>query len=71
MQIVFRVINWMRLFYVCVVHCMDTLGVGAAVIVTLILLLFTVFNVDFVKFHVKATKACWIKIRDEKIVKLS
>jgi hypothetical protein len=50
---------------------MDTLGVGAAVIVTLILLLFTVFNVDFVKFHVKATKACWIKIRDEKIVKLS
>ena len=71
MQIIFRVINWMRLFHLCVVHCLDTLGVCAAVIVTLILLLFTVFNIDFVKIHAHATKACWTKIRQEKIGKLS
>jgi uncharacterized integral membrane protein len=50
---------------------LDTLGVSAAVIVALILLLFTVFNVDFVKFHVKASKACWLKVQQEKIGKLS
>ena len=47
--------------------CLETLGVGAAVRVASILILFTLFDVDFVKLHVKATtKACWMKIQQEK-----
>lgn len=69
MQIAFRVIYWMWLIYLSFVHCLGTFGVGAAVTVTSILLLFTLFNIDFVKFHLKATKACWIKIRQDKVMK--
>jgi hypothetical protein len=66
-QIAFRGIYWIRICYLSVVHCLDTLGVGAAVILASMLLLFTLFNIDFVKFHLKATKACWTKIQQEKM----
>jgi hypothetical protein len=45
--------------------------VGAAVIVASILILLTLFNVDFVKLHEKATKACWMKIQQDKVGKYS
>jgi hypothetical protein len=70
-QIAFRVIYWIRICYLSVVFCLEILGVGGAVIVTSILLLFTLFNIDFVKFHVKATNACWMKIQQNKVGKYS
>jgi hypothetical protein len=70
-QILFRGICWPMICYLSVVHCLSLLGVSAAAIVALMLLMFTLFNIDFVKFHVKATKACWMKIRREKVGKTS
>ncbi len=68
-QIAFRGIYWIRICYLSVVSCLETLGVGVTVLVALMLLLFTLFNIDFVKFHVKATKACWMKIQQNKVGK--
>lgn len=58
-QLWFRGIYWWRLSYLAVMHTFDMHGLGLAIFVTLIMLLFTAFNVDFVKFHFKATKGCW------------
>lgn len=44
---------------------------GAAVIVASILILLTLFNVDFAKLHEKAIKACWMKIQQDKVGKYS
>lgn len=70
-QIVFRVLYWMRLFHWAVIHCFEAYGVGIALMVASILLLFTLFNVDFVNYHLKATKGCWTKIQQQKLGKCS
>ena len=49
-QIAFRVIYWIRICYLSVVTCLETLGVSVAVIVASILLLFTLFNIDLSSF---------------------
>lgn len=68
-QILFRCIYWVKLVYWSITHSHETHGVGTAITVSLILLLFSLFNIDFVKFHVKATKGCWMKIQQDKIDK--
>ncbi|KAL3816650.1 hypothetical protein ACHAXA_000828 [Cyclostephanos tholiformis] len=70
-QVVFRGIFWPVICYLSIVHCLGLLGVGAAAIVASMLLLFTLFNIDFVMFHVKATRACWMKIRRDEVGKNS
>jgi len=42
---------------------------GTTIAVTSALLLFSLFNIDFIKYHVKATQGCWLKIQKEKIAK--
>ena len=69
-QIFFRVVCWMKIVYMSVVHCMEMHGTGTTVTVTLILLLFTLFNMDFVKYHIKTTKGCWMKIQQDKLGKV-
>lgn len=63
-QIAFRVVYWVQLIYLSVIHCLEFHGSGIGLTVLLIMLLFTAFNVDFVKFHFKATRACWTKMRE-------
>jgi hypothetical protein len=72
-QIAFRVIyiGYEYVIFCPCFFCLETLGVGAAVIVASILILLTLFNVDFVKLHEKATKACWMKIQQDKVGKYS
>jgi len=65
-QILFRVIYWVKICYLSVHHCVESHGVGIATVLLLILTLFTVFNFDFVRFHLKATKGCWIRIQQTK-----
>jgi hypothetical protein len=61
-QIVFRMIYWLKIVFMTVKHCLDAHGLQIATSVLIILLLFTLFNVDFVRFHYKATKGCWKKV---------
>lgn len=61
-QIVFRMIYWLKIVFMTVVHCLDTHSLRMATIVLIILLLFTLFNVDFIRFHYKATMGCWKKL---------
>jgi hypothetical protein len=66
-QITFRMIYWMKICYLSVHHCVEVHGAGVlAALLLLILLLFTAFNLDFVKFHVKATKGCWLNMHHMK-----
>lgn len=65
-QMMFRGLYWVKICYLSVVHCMEIHGAGLAIVLSLILILFTAFNVDFVKFHYKATKGCWFKIQEMK-----
>lgn len=58
----FRCIYWFKIVYFAVEHASQNMGSSAATFVALILLLFTAFNVDFIKFHIKATQGCWKKI---------
>ena len=69
-QIFFRGIYWVQLFYTSVVHALENYGISTAILLALILLLFTLFNVDFIKFHFKATKGCWMKIQQEGLIKV-
>ncbi|KAL3787912.1 hypothetical protein HJC23_000154, partial [Cyclotella cryptica] len=62
-QVIFRGFYWMKICYSSVRHCVEVHGAGLAIALLLILMLFTAFNVDFVKFHYKATKGCWLKIQ--------
>ena len=62
-QIFFRIVYWLKIVYMVVKHCLEESGLEIAVIVFMILLLFTAFNVDFVKFHYKATLGCYLKIQ--------
>ena len=64
-QVFFRGIYWIKLFYMSIIHCLEAHGAGTASTVAFILLLFTIFNADFVKFHIKATKGCWMRIKQE------
>ena len=68
-QIVFRGIYWLRIVNLSIMHCLKAHGVGTAIFLAVILLMFSLFNVDFVKFHVKATEGCWMKIRQDKLRK--
>jgi len=68
-QIVFRCIYWTRICYLALVHCWETQELGTTVALVSVMVLFTLFNVDFVKFHVKATQGCWGKIQQEKLAK--
>ena len=65
-QITFRCIYWVQIVYLSIVHCLEAHGTGTALAVGLSFLLFTLFNIDFIKFHLKATKGCWMKIQQEK-----
>lgn len=65
-QIVFRMIYWLHIVYMTVTHTLEAHGTQLATLVLIILVLFTVFNADFVKFHYKATKGCWLKIQQGK-----
>jgi hypothetical protein len=69
-QIVFRAIYWVRLFYLSITHCLEVHGVGTAVTVTLILLFFSLANIELISFHTKSTKGCWMKIQQEKMGKV-
>lgn len=62
-QIFFRIVYWLKIVYMVVKHCLEESGLVVAAIVFMILLLFTAFNVDFVKFHYKATLGCYLKIQ--------
>lgn len=66
-QIIFRVVYWVKICYLSVEHCIEEHGLGLAAILMLILTLFTAFNFDFVRFHLKATKGCWLKIQQTKL----
>ena len=59
----------MKILYDSISIALDNHGTGIAAIVGLVLLLFTLFNVDFIKFHLKATKGCWMKIQQGKMGK--
>ena len=65
-QMVFRVIYWTKICYLSVYHCVEVHGIGLASVLIIILALFTAFNFDFVRFHFKATKGCWLKMRQMK-----
>lgn len=65
-QIIFRGIFWTKIVYLLIVKCLETHGLGTAITLSLVLFLFSLFNMDFIKFHVKATKGCWLKIQQEK-----
>jgi len=69
-QIIFRGIYWIQILYIAIVHCLETHGLGSwhTIGCALALLLFSLFNIDFIKYHVKATNACWMKIQQEKVV---
>ena len=68
-QIFFRGIYWLRIVYLGLMHCYESHGAGTTVFLALILLMFSLFNVDFVKFHVKATEGCWLKIQQDELRK--
>lgn len=68
-QVCFRAIYWMHILCMSIRHAFETQGMGAAIAIGLIFLLFTAFNVDFIKFHAKATKGCWLKISETKLGK--
>ena len=59
-------IFWLHIVYMTVTHTLEAHGTQLAALVLIILVLFTVFNADFVKFHYKATKGCWLKIQQGK-----
>ena len=65
-QIAFRMVYWIKIVFMAVTHCLDEHGLELAAIVLTIFLLFTLFNVDFVRFHYKATLGCWLKIQQGK-----
>lgn len=65
-QLVFRVIYWAKICYLSILHCFEVHGMGLASALIIILALFTTFNFDFLRFHFKATKGCWSKIREMK-----
>lgn len=69
LQIFFRGIYWIRIVYLSLMHCLETHGTGTATVLAIVLLMFSLFNVDFVKFHVKATEGCWMKIRQDELRK--
>lgn len=58
-QLWFRGIYWIKIVYMIVMHCIDAHGGNLGLTTLIILLLFTAFNVDFIKFHYKATMGCW------------
>ncbi len=64
-QIFFRGIYWLRIVYLSLIHCFKTHGTGTTILLAFILLMFSLFNLDFVRFHVKATEGCWMKIRQD------
>jgi hypothetical protein len=66
-QVMFRVIYWIKISYLSVEHCIEVHGLGLASVLVLILILFTAFNFDFVRFHLKATKGCWLRIKQMKV----
>ncbi|KAL9180664.1 hypothetical protein ACHAXT_011117 [Thalassiosira profunda] len=68
-QILFRCIYWMKILYDSISIALENHGAGIAAIVGLVLFLFTLFNVDFIKFHLKATKGCWMKMQEGKMGK--
>lgn len=65
-QVLFRGIYWLKILYEVMVHCLETHSMGTVGTVAIISLLFSLFNIDFVKFHISATKGCWMKIQQEK-----
>mmetsp|Transcript_18430 Transcript_18430/g.53144 ORF Transcript_18430/g.53144 Transcript_18430/m.53144 type:complete len:370 (-) Transcript_18430:64-1173(-) len=58
----FRCIYWVKISFFTIEHAAQNSGNTTAVLVALVLLLFSAFNFDFVKFHLKATRGCWKKI---------
>lgn len=62
-QLWFRGLYWVKIVYMIVMHCIDGHGVYIGLTTLMILLLFTAFNVDFIKFHYKATMGCWLKLQ--------
>ena len=68
-QIIFRGVYWLKLFYLSIIHSLEIHGAVTALFAGLVLLLFSAFNVDFINFHLKATKGCWMKIQQEKLGK--
>ena len=65
-QIVFRILYWCKIAYMAIIYCLHVHSLQIATIVLIIFLLFTVFNVDFVRFHYKATMGCWRIIQQGK-----
>jgi hypothetical protein len=63
-QIWFRCISWTWILYTAVTHSFQEYSASIASGITVSLLLFTAFNVEFVSFHIKATKGCWAKIKE-------
>jgi len=65
----FRCIYWFKIAYFAIDRAAEIGGYATAIPVGLVLLLFTAFNADFIKFHVKATIGCWKKtiIPEEKL----
>lgn len=66
-QVMFRAVYWIKICYLSVEHCIEVHGLGLASVLVLILTLFTAFNFDFVRFHLKATKGCWLRIQQTKV----
>jgi len=61
-QLWFRGLYWIKIVYMIVMHCIDAHGMHIGLTTLIIFLLFTAFNIDFIKFHFKATKGCWLKL---------
>jgi len=59
LQIIFRGVYWLRLIALVFLHTLEVHGLWVLVAVMVPMLLFTAFNVDFIKFHVKATRGCF------------
>ena len=59
----FRVVYWAVLCYQVVAAAYDKSGAATASLTSLILLVFSAFNADFVGFHVKATSGSWKKMQ--------
>mmetsp|Transcript_30601 Transcript_30601/g.45281 ORF Transcript_30601/g.45281 Transcript_30601/m.45281 type:complete len:255 (-) Transcript_30601:332-1096(-) len=68
-QIFFRGVYWVKIVISLIGHCYETHGAVITMTIALVLLLFSLFNVDFIKFHVKSTQGCWMKIQQEKLAK--
>lgn len=65
-QLFFRGVYWVKLLYLVMTHTLDAHGAGISMTVMLVMLLFTAFNIDFVKYHIKATRGCIRQISETK-----